>query len=435
MGTCGSGNGAEGLYRAFATAIDARGLSVDLVSVGCFGFCAEEPLVNVWLPGHPLLMLRQVQTDHVDAILTSLVDGTLPPADLILCRIEEWDHLTGHVRYGWGYPEVPLWDEIPFFHGQVKIVLRNCGLINPDDIEEYIAVGGCQALYKVLIDQNPDAVVEQIKAARLRGRGGAGYLTGNKWEFLQKAPGPVKYLICNADEGDPGAYMNRNEIESDPHALLEGMLIAGFVTGATNGIIYVRAEYPIAVLRLERAIAQARDYGVLGPDILGRGFDFDIQTVEGAGAFVCGEETALIASLEDRAWAATGTAAVPGPEGPIRQAHQTSTMWRPGATWPHHLQGRGWFAGVGAEKSKGTKVFCLAGKITRSGSGGNPHGDATQDDHRGYRRRHSQQAQVQGCTDRRPLRAAASHRPCSTFRGLRAPRGRSGRSWARVEWW
>ena len=145
-----------------------------------------------------------------------------PPAELVLCKIEEWDHLTGHVRYGTGYPDVPLWHEIPFFDGQNKIVLRNCGLINPDDIEEYIAVGGYQALYKVLIDQNPAGVIEQIKAAKLRGRGGAGYLTGNKWEFLQKAQGPDKYLICNADEGDPGAYMNRNEIESRPARAARG---------------------------------------------------------------------------------------------------------------------------------------------------------------------------------------------------------------------
>jgi NADH-quinone oxidoreductase subunit F len=367
MGTCGSGNGAEGLYRAFSSAIDARGLSIDLVSVGCFGFCAEEPLVNIWLPGHPLLMLRQVQSNHVDAILNGIVDGTPPSAELVLCKIEEWDHLTGHVRYGSGYPDVPLWHEIPFFHGQVKIVLRNCGLINPDDIEEYIAVGGYQALYKVLIDQNPSAVVEQIKAARLRGRGGAGYLTGNKWEFLQKAPGPVKYLICNADEGDPGAYMNRNEIESDPHALLEGMLVAGYVTGATHGIIYVRAEYPIAVLRLERAIEQARAYGVLGTDILGRGFDFDIQTVEGAGAFVCGEETALIASLEGRAGRPRARPPFPAQKG--LDGHPTNI--NNVETWynvaPIVSRGPAWFAEIGSPKSAGTKVFSLVGKVKSTG--------------------------------------------------------------------
>ncbi len=244
LGTCGSGNGAEGVYSAFKSAIDSRGLDVRLASVGCFGYCAEEPLVNVRVPGQPLLMLRRVQPEHVDHILDAVERGHLPSRELVLCKIEEWDHLTGHVRYGAGYGEIPTWDEVPFFSGQLKIVLRNCGLISPDDIEEYIAVGGYEALYKVLIDQNPGAVIENIKAAKLRGRGGAGFLTGIKWEFLASAPGPEKYLICNADEGDPGAYMNRNEIESDPHALLEGMLIAAFATGASQGIVYVRAEYP-----------------------------------------------------------------------------------------------------------------------------------------------------------------------------------------------
>jgi NADH-quinone oxidoreductase subunit F len=161
MGTCGSGNGSEAVYSAFSSEIDARGLAVALAPVGCFGFCAEEPLVNVWVPGRPLLMLHRVQPNHVDGILNGLGDGRLPPAEIVLCKIEEWDHLTGHVKYGSGYPDVPNWNEVPFFNGQVKIVLRNCGLINPDDIEEYIAVGGYQALYKVLIDQNPAAVIEQ----------------------------------------------------------------------------------------------------------------------------------------------------------------------------------------------------------------------------------------------------------------------------------
>jgi len=168
MGTCGSGNGAEAVYSAFSSEIDARGLDVQLAPVGCFGFCAEEPLVNLWVPGRPLLMLHRVQPKHVDEILNGLGHDRLPPAEIVLCKIEEWDHLTGHVKYGTGYPDVPNWNEIPFFNGQVKIVLRNCGLINPDDIVEYIAVGGYQALYKVLIDQNPDAVIEQIKAAKLR---------------------------------------------------------------------------------------------------------------------------------------------------------------------------------------------------------------------------------------------------------------------------
>jgi NADH-quinone oxidoreductase subunit F len=367
MGTCGSGNGAESVFNAFASEIDARGQSVLLAPVGCFGFCAEEPLVNVWVPGHPLLILHRVRTNHVPGILDGLREGLLPPAELVLCKVEEWDHLTGHVRYGAGYPEVPYWHEVPFFDGQLKIVLRNCGLINPDDIEEYIAVGGYQALYKVLIDQDPLGVIEQVKASRLRGRGGAGYLTGNKWEFLQKAEGSGKVLICNADEGDPGAYMNRNEIESDPHSLLEGMLIAAYATGASSGIIYVRAEYPIAVMRLERALAQARDYGVLGENILGRGFDFRIDTVEGAGAFVCGEETALIASLEGRSGRPRPRPPFPAHKGLFGRPTNINNV----ETWynvaPIVSKGAAWFAGTGSPKSAGTKVFSLVGKVQSTG--------------------------------------------------------------------
>ena len=367
MGTCGSGNGAESVFHAFASEIDARGLAVHLAPVGCFGYCAEEPLVNVSVPGRPLLILRQVQPNHVDAILSAATHGEMPPAELILCKIEEWDHLTGHMKYGYGYPEVRHWHELPFFSGQVKTVLRNCGLINPDDIEEYVAIGGYQALYKVLIDQNPAAVIESMKAAKLRGRGGAGYLTGNKWEFLLNAKDPVKYLICNADEGDPGAYMNRNEIESDPHALLEGMLIAGYVTGAAKGIIYVRAEYPLAVMRLERAIEQARAYGVLGADILGRGFTFDIETVEGAGAFVCGEETALIASLEGRSGRPRTRPPFPANKG--LDGHPTNI--NNVETWynvaPIVSKGAAWFTETGSAKSPGTKVFSLVGKVHSTG--------------------------------------------------------------------
>src|SRR5215831_942479 len=261
MGTCGSGNGAEGVYHAFADAIDRRGLDIQLARVGCFGFCAEEPLVNVWIPGRPLVILHRVQSHHADQILDELAMGSIP-TELALCKIEEWDHLTAEVKYGTGYSSLPAWNEIPFFKGQKKIVLRNCGLISPDDIEEYFAVDGYRSLYQVLIDNTPDRVIDQIKAAKLRGRGGAGYSTGQKWEFLRKAVADRKYIICNADEGDPGAYMNRNEIESDPHSLLEGMIIGGFLMGAGEGIIYVRAEYPLAVHRLQQAIAQAKDYGL-----------------------------------------------------------------------------------------------------------------------------------------------------------------------------
>jgi NADH-quinone oxidoreductase subunit F len=366
MGTCGRGNGAEGLQHAFAEAIDRSGTNLVLASVGCFGACFQEPLVNVRLPGSPLVILRRVQTNDVTRILHDLSSGNITP-DHVYCKIEEWDHITGHIRYGQGYPEVPSWNEVPFFKGQKKIVLRNCGLINPDDVEEYIGIGGYQALYKVLIDGRPENVIEQVKASKLRGRGGAGYLTGNKWEFLAKAKSDQKYIICNADEGDPGAYMNRNEIESDPHSLLEGMIIGGYVMGATEGIIYVRAEYPLAVHRLNRAIEQAREYGMLGENILGRGFSFNIELVEGAGAFVCGEETALIASLEGQAGRPRPRPPFPAQKGLWGKPTNINNV----ETWynimPIVTRGPAWFTETGSPKSSGTKVFSLVGKIKNTG--------------------------------------------------------------------
>jgi NADH-quinone oxidoreductase subunit F len=366
MGTCGTGNGAEGVYHAFADEIDQRGLDVQLARLGCFGFCAQEPLVNVWLPGKPLVILRRVQPNDAPRILDELEQGRVSE-DLALCKIEEWDHLTAQIKYGTGFPEIPVWRDVPFFRGQKKIVLRNCGLISADDIEEYIAVGGYQSLYEVLIDAKPDAVIEQIKASKLRGRGGAGYPTGLKWEALRKAKAGTKYLICNADEGDPGAYMNRNEIESDPHALLEGMIIGGYLMGASEGIIYVRAEYPLAVHRLTRAIEQAQEYGLLGDNILGRGFNFRISLVEGAGAFVCGEETALINSLEGRAGRPRNRPPFPAERGLYGLPTNINNV----ETWyniaPIVAKGAAWFTEAGSAKSAGTKVFSLVGKVVNTG--------------------------------------------------------------------
>lgn len=366
MGTCGRGNGAEGVYQAFAQVIDRTGAGIMLAGVGCFGACFQEPLVNVRLPGMPLVMMRRVQANDAARIVHDLQSGRITP-DLAYCKIEDWDHITGNARYGHGFPELPPWNEVAFFKAQKKIVLRNCGLINPDDIEEYIAIGGYQALYKALIEGHPEAVIEQVKAAKLRGRGGAGFLTGNKWEFLAKAKAEKKFVICNADEGDPGAYMNRNEIESDPHALLEGMIIGAYVMGATQGIIYVRAEYPLAVNRLGRALEQGREYGMLGENILGRGFNFDIQLVEGAGAFVCGEETALIASLEGQAGRPRPRPPYPAQKGLWGMPTNINNV----ETWyniaPIVLKGPAWFTETGSAKSSGTKVFSLVGKVQNTG--------------------------------------------------------------------
>jgi NADH-quinone oxidoreductase subunit F len=366
MGTCGAGNGAEAVYHAFFDAIDKRGLDIQLARVGCFGFCAEEPLVNVRLPGRPLVILHRVQSQQIDEIIDEVMMGNIP-TDLALCKIEEWDHITAQIKYGTGYANIPSWFDIPFFKGQKKIVLRNCGLINPDDVEEYMAVGGYLSLYNVLIDNRPDVVIDQVKAAKLRGRGGAGFSTGQKWDYLRKAVAEKKYIICNADEGDPGAYMNRNEIESDPHSLLEGMLIGGFLTGASLGIIYIRAEYPLAVHRLEHAIEHAKEYGLLGEDILGRGFNFNIELVEGAGAFVCGEETALIASLEGHAGRPRPRPPFPAQKGLWGYPTNINNV----ETWynvaPIIAKGPAWFMETGSNKSPGTKVFSLVGKVKNTG--------------------------------------------------------------------
>ena len=255
------------------------------------------------------------------------------PLKKALCKIERWNFFTSKVEFGTGLPSVPSWNEIPFFKGQTKLVLRNSGLINPGDIEEYIAVGGYSSLLKALTQMTQDSVLEEIKKSKLRGRGGAGFPTAIKWEMMKRIETDKKYIICNADEGDPGAYMNRNEIESDPHSLIEGMLIGAYVMGASEGIMYVRAEYPLAVERFRKAAAAARECGILGKNIFGSSFGIDLYYVQGAGAFVCGEETALIASIEGKAGRP-----IPRPPYPAQKGHweiqQISTMSKPGSTSP-----------------------------------------------------------------------------------------------------
>ena len=420
MGTCGQGNGAEEVYHALNEAIHRSGVDVMLTGVGCFGSCFQEPLVSVRLPGYPLVVLSHVDTSDAARILEGVSTGVMP-ADLVYCKIEEWNHITAHLKYGQGYPDIPSWNTIPFFKGQKKIVLRNCGIINPSDIEEYIAVGGYQALYKVLIDGRPESVIEQIKAARLRGRGGAGFLTGNKWDFLAKAKADTKYIICNADEGDPGAFMNRNEIEGDPHSLLEGMIIGAYGTGATAGIIYVRAEYPLAVTRLNRAIEQAHEYGLLGANILGRGFNFDIQMVQGAGAFVCGEETAMIASLE-------GHAGWPRPRPPFpaqKGLWGNPTNINNVETWyniaPIITRGPAWFTETGSAEEPRNQGLFAGGQDSQHRPGGDAAGHSAEELHLRHWRRPYQWTPHQIRADRRTFRRLHPHGDARYSRGLREP--------------
>lgn len=366
MGTCGIGNGADVLYKIIQQHIADKSLNCGLKATGCFGFCAEEPLVTVYQPGKPMLIYSRVIEKEVVNILEGAVSGK-SYSKKVLCRIEAWDHLTSNIEYGKGYEKYPQWNEIPFFKGQKKLVLRNAGLINPESIEDYIAVGGYSALVKVLTQMQPKEVVDEVIASKMRGRGGAGFPTGIKWSMMQQNHAPKKYIICNADEGDPGAYMNRNEIESDPHSILEGMIIGAYAMGVDEGIAYVRAEYPLAVKRLKMAIDQAEAMGLMGNNILGTGFSFKMEVVEGAGAFVCGEETALIASIEGKAGRP-----VPRPPYPAAKGlYGCPTNINNVETWcniPVIIEkGNQWFRLTGTEKSPGTKVFSLVGKIKNTG--------------------------------------------------------------------
>ena len=323
---------------------------VQVVKTGCFGFCEKGPIIKV-LP-EDAFYVEVKPEDAEEIVKETLVKGR------IVKRLAYADE-SGKTS------AVP--EEIGFYQKQMRIVLRNCGLIDPEKIDEYIARDGYAALEKVLFEMTPDQVIEEMKISGLRGRGGAGFPTWMKWNFTKQVESDVKYIVCNADEGDPGAYMDRSTLEGDPHSVLEAMAIAGYTVGANQGFIYIRAEYPLAIKRLEIAMAQAREYGLLGQNILGSGFSFDIEIRLGAGAFVCGEETALLASIE-------GKRGMPTPKPPFPAVcglWKKPTVINNVETWANVpviiTKGGKWFASIGTEKSSGTKVFALTGKIKNSG--------------------------------------------------------------------
>lgn len=345
--------GSKEVQLAFTRAIEAKGLSdeVMVVETGCHGFCEHGPLVIVYPEG---TFYCQVKAEDVEEVVEShLFKGR------IVDRLLYHEPLT--------HESIPNYSEINFYKKQHRLVLENCGAINPEQIEEYIAVGGYEALAKAVTTMSPEDVVEEVKEAGLRGRGGGGFPTGMKWQFAKASVNDKKYVICNADEGDPGAFMDRSVLEGDPHKILEGMAICGYAIGADEGYIYVRAEYPLAIKRLRIAIEQAEAMGLLGDNIFGSGFNFKLHIKEGAGAFVCGEETALMASIE-------GKRGMPRPRPPFPAV---AGLWgKP--TNINNVEtfaniasiitnGADWYAGFGTEKSKGTKVFALTGKINNTG--------------------------------------------------------------------
>ena len=324
---------------------------IKVVTTGCFGLCAEGPIMVVYPEGAMYTMVRV--EDVKEIVEEHLIKGRL------VKRLMAGDKETAD-------PSKSL-ENVDFFKRQVRIALRNCGIINPENIDEYIAYDGYKALAKALTELTPAQVIAEVKKSGLRGRGGAGFPTGLKWEFTAKSAGDQKFVCCNADEGDPGAFMDRSVLEGDPHSILEAMAIAGYAVGADQGYIYVRAEYPIAVKRLEIAIKQAKEYGLLGKNIFGTDFNFDIELRLGAGAFVCGEETALITSIE-------GRRGEPKPKPPfpaVRGLWQKPTLLNNVETYANipviFNKGADWFASIGTEKSKGTKVFAVGGKINNTG--------------------------------------------------------------------
>lgn len=323
---------------------------VEVVQVGCFGFCEKGPIVKIMPDG---TFYVQVKPSDVLEIVTSHILG-----DRVVERLLYVDPTTGS--------HVPDSAHMNFYKKQQRIAIRNCGVIDPENIDEYLAAGGYEALRRVL-EEDPLSVVERIKKSGLRGRGGGGFPTGLKWEIANKSIGEQKYVVCNADEGDPGAFMDRSIMEGDPGSVLEAMAICGYAIGASKGLVYIRAEYPLAVHRLEVAIDQARERGYLGRAIFGGDFDFDIEIRYGAGAFVCGEETALIHSMEGERGEPTVKPPFPAQRGYKGMPSNVNNVETLANIPPIILNGEDWFAQIGTEKSKGTKVFALAGKINNVG--------------------------------------------------------------------
>ena len=357
-GTGCTSSGSPALREALAAELKAKGLDeeVKIVQTGCFGLCALGPIMIVYPEG--TFYSRVTLEDIPEIVEEHLLKGR------IVTRLV-YDGKTAESAED--EVSAASLSETPFYKKQMRLALRNCGVINPENIEEYIAMDGYSALGKVLTEMKPEDVINIIKDAGLRGRGGGGFPTGVKWSFAAANQSDKKYVVCNADEGDPGAFMDRSVLEGDPHAVLEAMAIAGYAIGSDEGYIYVRAEYPIAVKRLQIAIDQAREYGLLGKDIFGTGFNFDVHIRLGAGAFVCGEETALLASIEGRRGEPRPRPPFPAVKGLFGKPTIINNVETYANVCQIILRGADWFKSIGTEKSKGTKVFALGGKIHNTG--------------------------------------------------------------------
>jgi NADH:ubiquinone oxidoreductase subunit F (NADH-binding)/(2Fe-2S) ferredoxin len=370
MASCGIAAGAQDAYNTARQALEDDE-TVEICQTGCIGFCQEEPLVEMVAEGRPRVMYRKITPDRIlDAIedyrsgkfeKKKWIFGQMPdPRSVIDEDVEDPLADVNPIE------EMAAFEADPFYAKQVKVAIRNCGYIDPDSIEEYIARGGYRAFFKALNDYNPADIINEVKTSGLRGRGGGGFPTGIKWATCAKHDGE-RSIICNADEGDPGAYMDRSILEGDPHSVLEGMLIAGVAIGSSNGYLYVRNEYPLAVKRLVTAIRQAEDYGLVGDNIGGTDFSFHFKISRGAGAFVCGESTALMASLEGKVGRPRAKYVHTVEKGFREAPSNLNNVETYANIAPILLKGGKWYAAMGTEHSKGTKVFSLCGKINNTG--------------------------------------------------------------------
>ena len=355
MGTCGIAAGAEGILEVLSGELARNNIQADIIQVGCIGLCYTEPLIEIIKPGMPSIFYGNLTPELISEIVDDyLVKGNTRPDFALGTR-------------GKGTVEnIPQLFDLPVLKPQVRIALRNCGNIDPENIYHYIANSGYEGLSRAL-KMEPNEVIDEVKKSGLRGRGGAGFPTGVKWQFCHDSPGSTKYIICNADEGDPGAFMDRALLEGDPHAVLEGLLIGAYAIGASEGYIYIRAEYPLAIQRLQRALKQMEECRLLGDNIMGSGFDFHIKIKEGAGAFVCGEETALMASIEGNRGMPRSRPPFPAQAGLWGKPTNINNVETLGNVSAILQKGADWYSGYGTEKSKGTKTFSLAGKIIRTG--------------------------------------------------------------------
>lgn len=369
-GTCGLGAGADKTIKAIHSYLSEKKIEAQVIEVGCIGLCSSEPIVDIQLPGRNRISFERITQDKVHDLLEDVFTLNVPK-DLALVQFpsedsKDWNEI------------IPI-GEHPFFAPQKRIVLKNCGIIDPTSIDEYIARGGYRCFIETMKLRSAAEVCDIIERSGLRGRGGGGFPTGKKWKLALQQKADQKYLICNADEGDPGAFMDRAVIEGDPHRLIEGMAIAGYGIGASKGYIYIRAEYPLAIKRLKNAIAQASEYGLLGKNIQGTSFSFDLIIKMGAGAFVCGEETALMQSIEGKRGMPLPKPPFPAERGLFGKPtviNNVETL----ANVPSIMElGSEWFASMGTKTSKGTKVFALSGKIALTGLVEIPMGTSIRD--------------------------------------------------------